>query len=638
MNGWYDDDKVTVFLAYTVNFPGNKTIYANWDDSGLMYRIEYIASDSNVTPQRVIIKSVSCNTTFKLHKNEFERLGYNFVGWDTSEAKNTIIYRDRATVSSLGDRDEIIRLYAVWEANKYNVNYYDHNNGDILFATDSLIYDRALKLKSNINIPRGYVDSGFEYIKPSGEKKIFASGQMVTKEDFVLTNTIDTIDLFGSISKKEYQITFDANGGKYSGERNFVIATAYNGDNILSKYPASPSRAGMNFEGYVIDGVVARPEIYDYIEDKIFYATWSDSLYKIDFNKNAPVSPSTHLNIVSGIMATRSEHVDVPVELSGCNYVVPGYTFIGWATSSYTALEAESMRDNNSGLIIASNSRIVFKYSDGGYENGIVRLYALWVRNKVKVNLVQNEDYAVVSDPYATVSYIYFDQILASSSIFTRGKVRPGYKTFTGKFTTMQIKEPLDRKKFNGNYMTFDSVNRTQGELTLYPLWQNEEYLVEMNLGEGSLPIGYGTASFIAYYDAPYFSKGEIGEPKLANGYLIAPIATLNNVYMLDYWCEDSMGISSISEITLYDDITVATIYATYRKRNKYTYKYLSNGGSGSMPVENDVLEGLPRYLKPNLFTKSGYSFAGWKDQNNKSYGNSAYVEYPNKDLIFIAQ
>ena len=52
------------------------------------------------------------------------------------------------------------------------------------------------------------------------------------------------------------------------------------------------------------------------------------------------------------------------------------------------------------------------------------------------------------------------------------------------------------------------------------------------------------------------------------------------------------------------------TLYAQWSK-NTYTVSFNSNGGTGSMQSQNYTYD-VAQTLRPNAFTKSGYTFAGW--------------------------
>ena len=63
-----------------------------------------------------------------LGNNQYKRLGYEIVGWDTKETTNVPTYGWMQSVSMLGDVDEVVNLYPVWDYKKYEIQY---RQGDI---------------------------------------------------------------------------------------------------------------------------------------------------------------------------------------------------------------------------------------------------------------------------------------------------------------------------------------------------------------------------------------------------------------------------------------------------------------------------------------------------------------------------
>ena len=116
-------------------------------------------------------------------------------------------------------------------------------------------------------------------------------------------------------------------------------------------------------------------------------------------------------------------------------------SFIGWATASYTAPEAENLRDTHSDKIIPNAGSVTFIYNEDAQ---IRTLYALWVRNKYTIHMVTNAN-SFIGDPYAADGYVLYDTKLTAATrsdgtrLFENNKNRPGYPAFTNKWTTYQI-------------------------------------------------------------------------------------------------------------------------------------------------------------------------------------------------------
>lgn len=77
------------------------------------------------------------------------------------------------------------------------------------------------------------------------------------------------------------------------------------------------------------------------------------------------------------------------------------------------------------------------------------------------------------------------------------------------------------------------------------------------------------------------------------------------------------------------------TFYAKW-SQHAITITYNANGGTGTM--NDTIIEiGDKDNLIANTYTKTGYTFAGWKDQDNNTYTNQQEIT-AEKDLILTAQ
>ena len=82
-----------------------------------------------------------------LPKNEFNRPGYTFTGWNTEIDGSGITYIDGEQIP-LQSMGENLSLYAQWEANSYTI-IYDANGGNGSMSTSTHIYDEAKTLSAN---------------------------------------------------------------------------------------------------------------------------------------------------------------------------------------------------------------------------------------------------------------------------------------------------------------------------------------------------------------------------------------------------------------------------------------------------------------------------------------------------------
>lgn len=78
----------------------------------------------------------------------------------------------------------------------------------------------------------------------------------------------------------------------------------------------------------------------------------------------------------------------------------------------------------------------------------------------------------------------------------------------------------------------------------------------------------------------------------------------------------DGTGTSYPNNYNITSDLgnkdDVITLYATWSGSEKYYVHFNSNGGTGTMPDQNFVINGGSKPLSKNLFTRSNYEFRGW--------------------------
>ncbi|MBR0039297.1 MAG: InlB B-repeat-containing protein [Lachnospiraceae bacterium] len=359
------------------------------------------------------------------------------------------------------------------------------------------------------------------------------------------------------------------------------------------------------------------------------YANWEAGPFKVVFEKNTPVSPGPYINDVKGETATQSRSGKVSMPLTQNGYSLTGYRFIGWSKTPLTASESEAIEHDKSKYYVDKQNVMIDP--EGRTE---VHLYAMWGRNKYYISLAQNEAKGAIPDPYASRFGILYDQKFSDVPEFAP-KTRTNY-TFTGKFVDSKITEPYARKTYNGtNYYTVDSVFRSTADKTLFPLWNNNEVMITMELGEGSLPAGKTTNIFVGYLDAPYYSIGSPSAPKEADGTFVKPVPA-TTARLFRKWTTDAAGNNEINKDTIYNDSSNNKVYAIYMDAYDVNITYRGNGGKGKMEP-TIVKAGTKVRLRANQFERNNYSFDYWKGSDKKTYQDKQEVELY-EDLILYAE
>ena len=173
-----DDFKESIYnekaqvKKYTVSFDKNAT-----DATGTMAAQEFEHGKEQV-----------------LSKNQFERIGYDFIGWKDI---NGNIYTDQQMVNNLvAENDGQITLFAQWKPIEYQVKFHkNHSNAVGTMENQKMVYDQSYQLNE-------FTLDGYEF-------KGWATspnGQVVYKDEEIVTKLTDKsnhiIDLYSIWEKK----------------------------------------------------------------------------------------------------------------------------------------------------------------------------------------------------------------------------------------------------------------------------------------------------------------------------------------------------------------------------------------------------------------------------------------------------
>ena len=175
-----DDFKESIYnekaqvKKYTVSFDKNAT-----DATGTMAAQEFEHGKEQV-----------------LSKNQFERIGYDFIGWKDI---NGNIYTDQQMVNNLvAENDGQITLFAQWKPIEYQVKFHkNHSNAVGTMENQKMVYDQSYQLNKNEFTLDGYEIKGWA---------TSPNGQVVYKDEEIVTKLTDKsnhiIDLYSIWEKK----------------------------------------------------------------------------------------------------------------------------------------------------------------------------------------------------------------------------------------------------------------------------------------------------------------------------------------------------------------------------------------------------------------------------------------------------
>lgn len=214
--GWIDPGDT----IYVVGSSGNKTqiIYpcssstgwrCGWVDSttvNVRYTITFNANGGTGAPAS---QTKYYNVGLALSTTAPSRTGYSFLGWATNSNASIATYAAGGSYTE----NESATLYAVWQANRYNISY-DANEGLGAPSPQTKIHGTSLTLSSTVPERYGYSFLGWSIDQAASTASYLAGG------------TFDyngAVTLYAVWSANPYTITYDANGGTGAMESSSLV-------------------------------------------------------------------------------------------------------------------------------------------------------------------------------------------------------------------------------------------------------------------------------------------------------------------------------------------------------------------------------------------------------------------------------
>ena len=370
--GWFNgEEKLT---AETV-ISGDVIYTAQW--SPITYTIAFSGGEGGQGAMDSIPATYDQEVT--LPKNTFTRPGYYFNGWSASSGASSGSYADEKPVKNLTTKQgETVTLYAAWYGLPVNVtlhpNYDGAENG-----TRTCI-----------------VGSNYNYILKEGGGTKFDAIQDPVRTGYIFDGWFDAAE-GGNAVGPSYKFTAeDAENGFHlyahwtkgitvhfdgNGYKNTLKDKTVTPDKVFSSLPSLSSYyypANKALDGWYIknaDGSFGEAVTKDTVfsgDEVTLIAKWRDYQYIIKYNVKY-----SDKNTTTGTMADQTAPFGQDVQLTPCGYSREGYTFAGWAESSY-----------GSTVKYADGATINRPFEEGddwdnGSEDGeTYNLYAVWTESK----------------------------------------------------------------------------------------------------------------------------------------------------------------------------------------------------------------------------------------------------------------
>ncbi|MCL1921002.1 MAG: InlB B-repeat-containing protein, partial [Kiritimatiellaeota bacterium] len=143
---------------------------------------------------------------------------------------------------------------------------------------------------------------------------------------------------------------------------------------------------------------------------------------------------------------------------------------------------------------------------------------------------------------------------------------------------------------------------------TLYAQRTADEYDVTFDANGGLFEDSTATTNITQTFGAAYI--------------LPAPPPVMTGHTFADWWSAATDLVPPGTAVTVDADHTLFALWTP----NDYTVWFDGNGSDGGVMTDQDFIYGVPQALKPNAFTKTGYTFTGWLDESANPYGDEEVV------------
>ena len=634
----YAPDSVLNNLTATAN--GIYTLYAVWEAN--TYTVKYdFNKPANASGNAVGDTEDSIHvydTERKLSANGYSLVGWTFKGW-AETAIGAIKYADGENVINLTmTANGNYILYAVWEANVYNISF-DTAGGSYIDSI-SVRYDSEITKTAGLPVRKGYNFNGYFTGRDGAGAKYFNADGTANN---VVYKTVGGTVLYAYWTPIRYNIELYSQG-KYVKTLSNVV---YGSMSLPSAEDLGLTRENYNFVGWnlyddqnwsmynantVYNTGIAGAEG----ETVTLYAAWLEKdRFTINFDANGG----------TGAPAMGQAHEDETIVLSS---VVPSrknYTFLGWATDAGAQTAQYQPGD---------------RFTMG---KAVVTLYAVW---KLNPSLTYDANGGAFTVPAERVYPAAGETVIVASFVpVLEGQVFDGWSE--------------DSEAVSATYRAGESFVMQDTDTVFYAVWKKAQYSVTFDVAEGYSVTGlsgtyyYGEeVTFEVAGNLPkVYVNGqriEAGANKLYTFILngdthvaVADGSKLSLIYSANggtnapwdntaYDAETSATVSSSepdrlgytfigwatdanaeqAEYTAGEEFNLsgedAVLYAVWQA-NVYTISYDKNGGEGVM-TDDPFSYGTAGALTQNAYERAGYTFMGWAVSADGAvvYGDGANV------------
>ena len=598
------------------------TLKAIWEIN--TYKVTYVFNNSDVEYKQYVY-----NTTIEIFDKALEvQNRADFDKWIVGSTQQEFEFGIKMPANDL----IIYAIYKEQATVKFDFN--DNVNLDIIqgYVGDNIV--------CHITEPyrEGYEFTGW-----------YTDNTLTTLFDFENTKmSEESITIYAGWKANEYTIVYDGNGAT-SGHMD--VQTRHYDDNV-GALDNQYEKTGYTFFGWelVDHDYVAVGSFRNFTSEKgaviTLYAVWVENTYDVVFHANN----NTSITYSQNFLYTQEQ------ELTNNMYTYVGHTFVGWSTSI-------------DGEVVYNNADLVSKLTD--VNNGKYNLYAKWEVNTYTIEFDGNGADGSMDVQART----YGDNASIKANTF----IRDGY-TFVG-WTDDNGRQYDDQ--YIGDLTTLDDVT-----ITLYAKWVEHTYKVIFHANNktnasNEQTFTYSEEKALYYYN--YFYTGHTfigwsdtidGEVKYSDEQVVKGLTNVDkqeihlyavyrvHTYTISFYSDGNEGsMESINrvygdnlslpknqfsklgytfggwssseqttfedeykgDITISDNVTI-TLYAIWIP-NSYTVIFHANNGTNASN-EQSFTYPVVQELDANIYSRNGYSFAGWSTTSNGT------VQYYDKQIV----
>lgn len=295
------------------------TLYAKWTPN--TYEVAY--NGNGATSGSMDNSQHTYDVEKNLTANTYTRIGYTFTGWNTAAVGGGTAYTDEASVVNLtAENDDIVTLYAQWEANSYKIKY-DANTGSGTMADTDAVYDADVTLRKNTFAKTGYTFTGWD-TKADGTGTDYADEATVKN-----LATSGDVTLYAQWKPITYTVVYDANAEE--GITGSTANSTHTYDVAKNLTENSYARTGYTFIGWNTkadgsgDSYADKESVKNLTsvdgDTVTLYAQWGAKSYVLRY----------HANGGEGTMANQTIKYDEPTNLRKNQFTKDDHSFMGWA-------------------------------------------------------------------------------------------------------------------------------------------------------------------------------------------------------------------------------------------------------------------------------------------------------------------